>query len=315
MMRDSDTVARLGGDEFVILAEDLDSDAEALAARRTRAARAGGAVSGRLGRGGDARERRRIGLPRPGGRPRGPAARGRRGDVPGQARRRAPAGAVRREACAARSTRAWTSRIACAMPCPGRSCCSTTSRSCRWRAGARSAARRSCAGIPTAASRRRGCCPGVPAPAEESELIVQIGDWVLHAACAQAAAWRREGIAIPISVNVSARELTEGDLAERVQRGARSLPAAGPRAVSGGQRGGDPARPRAGARGAEGRQAPRRRDRARQLRRRQSSLSLPRSLPLDMLKLDRTLIGGFERDKDKRAMVAATVALAQRGAA
>jgi diguanylate cyclase (GGDEF)-like protein/PAS domain S-box-containing protein len=31
MLRDSDTVARLGGDEFVILAEDLESDAEALA--------------------------------------------------------------------------------------------------------------------------------------------------------------------------------------------------------------------------------------------------------------------------------------------
>ena len=31
MMRDSDTVARLGGDEFVVLAEDLQSDAEALA--------------------------------------------------------------------------------------------------------------------------------------------------------------------------------------------------------------------------------------------------------------------------------------------
>ena len=30
-MRDSDTVARLGGDEFVILAEDLESDGEALA--------------------------------------------------------------------------------------------------------------------------------------------------------------------------------------------------------------------------------------------------------------------------------------------
>ena len=31
LMRDSDTVARLGGDEFVILAEDIDSDGEALA--------------------------------------------------------------------------------------------------------------------------------------------------------------------------------------------------------------------------------------------------------------------------------------------
>ena len=54
-------------------------------------------------------------------------------------------------------------------------------------------------------------------PAEESQLIVQIGNWVLHTACAQAEAWRRKGIAIPISVNVSARELTEMDLAERIR--------------------------------------------------------------------------------------------------
>ena len=42
----------------------------------------------------------------------------------------------------------------------------------------------------------------------------------------------------------------------------------------------------------------------------QSSLSLPRNLPLDMLKLDRTLIQGFERHKDRRAMVVAMIALA-----
>ena len=54
-------------------------------------------------------------------------------------------------------------------------------------------------------------------PAEESELIVQIGNWVLHAACAQAEIWRRNGIMIPVSVNISARELTELDLAERVR--------------------------------------------------------------------------------------------------
>ena len=54
-------------------------------------------------------------------------------------------------------------------------------------------------------------------PAEDSELIVQIGKWVLHTACAQAESWRRAGIAIPVSVNISARELTELDLAERVR--------------------------------------------------------------------------------------------------
>jgi EAL domain-containing protein (putative c-di-GMP-specific phosphodiesterase class I) len=44
---------------------------------------------------------------------------------------------------------------------------------------------------------------------------------------------------------------------------------------------------------------------------RQSTLSLPGSLPLNMLKLDRSLIQGFERDRDRRAMVVATLALAR----
>src|SRR5439155_447917 len=54
-------------------------------------------------------------------------------------------------------------------------------------------------------------------PAGDSELIVQIGDWVLHTACAQAAAWSREGTSIPVCVNVAARQLTAVDLAERVR--------------------------------------------------------------------------------------------------
>ena len=40
LMRDSDTVARLGGDEFVILAEEIESDEEALALGRARDRRA-----------------------------------------------------------------------------------------------------------------------------------------------------------------------------------------------------------------------------------------------------------------------------------
>ena len=42
-----------------------------------------------------------------------------------------------------------------------------------------------------------------------------------------------------------------------------------------------------------------------------SALSLPGSLPLNMLKLDRTLIQGFDRNKDMRAMVVAALALAR----
>ena len=63
--------------------------------------------------------------------------------------------------------------------------------------------------------------------AEEGELIVQIGDWVLHAACAQAAAWRRDGIEIPVSVNISARELTGVRPRRAGAGGAAVLPAAG----------------------------------------------------------------------------------------
>jgi EAL domain-containing protein (putative c-di-GMP-specific phosphodiesterase class I) len=49
--------------------------------------------------------------------------------------------------------------------------------------------------------------------AEETGLIVDIGRWVLEAACAQAAAWRRRGLApLLLSVNVSARQFLHRDL-------------------------------------------------------------------------------------------------------
>ncbi len=45
--------------------------------------------------------------------------------------------------------------------------------------------------------------------AETTGLIVQVGEWVLEAACAQAAVWARSGIApFRLAVNVSAREFT-----------------------------------------------------------------------------------------------------------
>ena len=148
--------------------------------------------------------------------------------------------------------------------------------------------------------------------AEESELIVQIGDWVLHTACAQAAAWRRQGISLPISINVSARELSELDLAKRVSEELARFQLPGralclevtEEAVLR-----DPERARAALA---------------EVRRlgvaialdsfggREASITLPRNLPLDMLKLDRSLIQSFERDRETRAMVAAMVALAHK---
>jgi diguanylate cyclase (GGDEF)-like protein/PAS domain S-box-containing protein len=148
-------------------------------------------------------------------------------------------------------------------------------------------------------------------PAEDSELIVQIGNWVLHAACAQAEIWRRNGIAIPVSVNVSARELTELDLAERVREelAYRRLPG---RALC-----------LEISEEAVLRDPERARSALKDLKRLgvlialdkfgfgPLSLGLPGNLPLDVVKLDRGLTGSFHYDKDRRAMFAATIALAK----
>jgi diguanylate cyclase (GGDEF)-like protein len=54
--------------------------------------------------------------------------------------------------------------------------------------------------------------------AESSGLIEGIGQWVLDTACAQAAAWRAQGVGIErVSVNVSARQFASGKLLGQVR--------------------------------------------------------------------------------------------------
>lgn len=56
----------------------------------------------------------------------------------------------------------------------------------------------------------------IPA-AEESRLIIPLGEWVLRHACAQAASWQRQGLALPqVAVNISAIQLQHGHLEESV---------------------------------------------------------------------------------------------------
>ncbi|WP_093428610.1 EAL domain-containing protein [Thiohalospira halophila] len=53
--------------------------------------------------------------------------------------------------------------------------------------------------------------------AEETDLILGLGEWVLTTAVAQVASWRRQGLRLPrLSVNLSPRQLHQRDLADTV---------------------------------------------------------------------------------------------------
>ena len=55
--------------------------------------------------------------------------------------------------------------------------------------------------------------------AEESGLIVPLGEWVLLQACRQAKAWQRRGLRpIPVAVNISALQFRQPKLAETIAR-------------------------------------------------------------------------------------------------
>jgi diguanylate cyclase (GGDEF)-like protein len=52
--------------------------------------------------------------------------------------------------------------------------------------------------------------------AEESGLIHVLGDWVLRSAAEQCAAWRKAGLSLTVSVNLSGRQFYRDDLAQRI---------------------------------------------------------------------------------------------------
>jgi len=313
LMRDSDTVARLGGDEFVILAEDLESEAEALAlaervldslerpfplgkAEVAMLASAGVSVSHST----DA----------------DPEAMLREADL---AMYRAKNGGGRRLALFDESLRREISsqveiedRLRSALP--RRELMLAYQPIVPLAGGHAVGAEALVRWNPGGGTDSTGgeLLPSVfLPPAEDSELIVQIGSWVLHAACAQAEAWRRNGISIPISINVSARELTELDLAERVREELAYCRLPG-RAlcieVSEDAVKRDPDRARSALKDIKRLGVTVALDR---FGSGQHSIGLPSNMPLDAVKLDRVLIGGFDRDKEHRAVFAATIALAK----
>jgi diguanylate cyclase len=52
--------------------------------------------------------------------------------------------------------------------------------------------------------------------AERSGLIGPLGDWVIEAACKQARAWRDKGLRMRVAINLSAYQMRQDDIAERI---------------------------------------------------------------------------------------------------
>lgn len=53
--------------------------------------------------------------------------------------------------------------------------------------------------------------------AEESGLILPLGNWVLDAACRQIATWRAQGLELPVAVNLSVHQFRQADLVGKIR--------------------------------------------------------------------------------------------------
>ena len=53
--------------------------------------------------------------------------------------------------------------------------------------------------------------------AEQNDLIVEIGEWVLEVACSQGAIWCNQGFHMPVSVNISEKQFHQENFVEQLE--------------------------------------------------------------------------------------------------
>jgi EAL domain-containing protein (putative c-di-GMP-specific phosphodiesterase class I) len=147
--------------------------------------------------------------------------------------------------------------------------------------------------------------------AEETALILPIGEWVLKEACRQISEWRKAGLKLTTAVNVSARQLLQDGFAEQVMA---TIDKAGVTQdeleleVTESAMILDPERMEAALRQLDELGVAIALD---DFGTGYSSLHRLKHLPLRMLKIDSSFITGLPDDQDNTAIVTATIQLAR----
>ena len=147
--------------------------------------------------------------------------------------------------------------------------------------------------------------------AEQADMIVELGDWVLRRACSDAVAWRADGnTALRVSVNLSARHIMSGTVLQTVQNLFREYELSGDMLDI---------EITETALCTTGDTTPQTLQALRSLGVRlsvddfgtgYSSLAYLRRFPVDILKIDRAFIAGLDKNTPDEALVRASVEMA-----